>query len=68
MNCPKCGKEMEEGRMTAGQNGIFWIPENKSMTRSFFDSKTVTISERSFSAKGVPAYICQACRKVIADY
>ena len=63
MNCPKCGKAMERGRMTAGGFSIRWLPEGGV---HLLDK--VMISRFSLSPKGVPAYICQACRKVIADY
>ena len=63
MNCPICGKEMEKGRMTAGGYWILWIPEGGI---DMIDA--VTISRLSLLSKGKPAYNCQACRKIIADY
>ncbi len=63
MNCPICGKEMEMGRLTAGGYWIRWVPEGGI---DLMDS--VTVSRLSLIKTGVPAYICQACRKVIADY
>ena len=68
MNCPICGKEMEPGRMTAGGYNIRWVPEGKSTLFSIFGDHTVTISGTSFSSKGVPAYLCPTCRKVIANF
>lgn len=63
MNCPNCGKEMEKGRLTAGGYWIRWIPEGGV---DLVDK--VTISRFSLSSKGIPAYVCQTCRKLIADY
>ncbi len=68
MTCPICGKEMEPGRMTAGGYNISWVPENESTFFHIFNDRAVTISGTSFSSKGVPAYICQVCRKVVADF
>ena len=63
MNCPICGKEMEKGRLTAGGYWIRWVPEDGI---DLMDS--ITVSRLSLIKKGVPACICQVCRKVIADY
>lgn len=68
MNCPNCGKEMEPGRMTAGGRPIYWVPEGESTLLAGFGDGAVTISGFSFSTKGTPAYICQTCCKVIADF
>ena len=63
MNCPGCGKEMANGRLTAGGYWIRWVPEDGM---DLFNA--VTVSRFSLSNKGVSAHICQTCRKVIADY
>ena len=63
MNCPICGKEMEKGRMTAGGYWIRWIPEG---CIDMIDA--VTISRQSLFSKGIPAYNCQTCHKIVADY
>ena len=62
MTCPFCNREMEKGRLTAGDYWIRWIPESGA---DFIDA--VTISRFSLRNKGTPAYACQTCRKVIAD-
>ena len=63
MNCPVCHKEMKKGRLTAGGYWIRWVPEGGV---DLFHA--VTIRRFSLCAKGTPAYICQTCRKLIADY
>lgn len=63
MNCPKCGGLMEEGRLTAGGFQIRWVPEGG---HDLLDK--VKISRFSLSSKGVPAWICRTCRRVMADY
>ena len=63
MNCPKCGKEMEKGTLTAGGRLVQWRPDEGSS-----GSVTICKFSLSFSPKGTPAYICRICRKVIADY
>ena len=63
MTCPQCGKEMQKGRLTAGGYWIRWVPDSGV---DIFNA--VTISRLSLSGKGVSAYNCQTCRKVIADY
>ncbi len=64
MNCPACGNEMEKGRLTAGGYSMRWLPEDS--LNELLDK--VVVSKASFSTKGVPAYICQTCRRVIAEY
>lgn len=54
---------MKKGRLTAGGCWIRWVPEEGI---DLVDA--VTVSRWSLSGKGKPAWICQACRKVIADY
>ncbi len=64
MKCPKCGKEMEEGRLTAGGYWIRWLPAESVP----FLTDHVTISPLSLSGKGVDADLCKDCRMVIAKY
>ena len=64
MICPQCGKEMRVGRMTAGGYWIRWVSEEPAS----FPAERVTISPFSLSAKGVPAYLCDDCRKAIVEY
>lgn len=54
---------MEEGRLTAGGFQIRWVPEGG---HDLLDK--VKISRFSLSPKGVPAWICRTCRRVMADY
>lgn len=61
--CPQCGREMERGRLTAGGFQVRWVPESG---HALFHR--VVVSRFSLSPRGVPAYICRACRKVTADY
>lgn len=63
MECPGCHKEMEYGRLTAGGYWIRWVPG-----KGIDLVNAVTVSRFSLSNKGVPAYICQTCRKLVADY
>lgn len=62
MICPFCGREMEQGRLTAGGYWIRWIPEDGM---DLVDA--VTVSRFSLRNRGTSAYLCQTCRKVIAD-
>lgn len=62
MICPFCGREMEPGRLTAGGYWVRWIPEGGA---DLMDA--VTVSRFSLRNKGTPAFLCQTCRKLIAD-
>lgn len=61
--CPQCGREMEPGRLTAGGYWIRWVPQ-----KGIDLVDAVTVSRLSLRGRGTPAYVCQNCRKLVADY
>ena len=73
MNCPSCGNEMEKGWMTAGGPQIRWFPEGEDNIMDYLSTfssneRKIVSSKLSVNPRGIPAYLCQACRKLIADY
>lgn len=83
MLCPKCGKEMNEGRMPAGSKShLFWFPSAdddtdwKRMRLSRLKRIPNSVEEGFYLVpKGnplgvvyLPACICPECQLVILDY
>lgn len=70
MNCPYCGKEMEEGLIQSPQE-ISWIAGTKKtlLGRAKFHADSVILSELSMlNGSAVAAYLCRDCKKIVIDY
>jgi len=68
MNCPYCGKEMEEG-LIQSLHEITW---KKGVKRRLFGGSllhpdAVTLSEFSLIGSGVVAHLCRECGKMVID-
>lgn len=61
MNCPVCGKEMEQGWLQ-GANFLGW---NKKKLPALVIGMMAADMELGLS---VPAYRCAACKKLVVDY
>lgn len=67
MNCPKCGCEMNQGFLQAGNLIAF----NKQRHKIFLnpkDEEDVTIAKKSFTASDFNGWICKECGLVVFDY
>jgi hypothetical protein len=66
MNCPKCGKEMEEGFIVSNYLGMAW---SKKPVWENFSSRTERLSTFSMSGtSSLPGFRCTECRMVLANY
>ena len=79
MNCPDCGKEMEQGKVvTSYSRGLFFLPPDGDIDAIILTKKYVTRqngivldgpyytdlpNESSFSA-----CVCRDCRKIMLTY
>ena len=62
MNCPKCGKEMENGYLY-GQAPLLWSERSEKKLLIARDG-----DEQIFDGGFPQACICKKCRKIIVDY
>ena len=74
MNCPYCGKPMEEGRVPGDrQHGMFWLPENAEIAVAFAnwvvdEEGGIPLADpKFFGFPYLKTYICRACKKGIFD-
>ena len=69
MQCPYCGREMEEG-LIQGPQELSWLPGKKRplLGRAQFHDGAVVLSELSMlKGSAVLAFLCRDCEKVVID-
>mgnify|MGYP000181165703 FL=1 len=71
MKCPECGKEMREGFLFCSKDGAFsfadQVPgvfENAKNAPGFVKITELRASRRT----RIPAFLCEACRRVLFRY
>ena len=66
MQCPVCGKEMEQGFLQSGQRMV-WVktPHKVSLLPK---SGEVLLGNNVLGGLSFEAYICKSCKKIILDY
>ena len=79
MNCPRCGKEMERGRVATfrGDNELFWAPQaffdkhwlNKyfHMNRTIEAEGGMIITTNSRAKMNAMSYGCKKCKMIVLD-
>ena len=77
MNCPVCGKEMEQGHViTKNSIGLFFMPGEKDL-RTFYtrrnleaDGGIVLDGPMTFryNRTWLPAWVCRGCKKIVMEY
>lgn len=68
MNCPYCGKLMEEG-VIQSPHEISWKNERKLLGRAMFHEDAIILSKLAFiRGSAVIAYRCSDCEKIVIDY
>ncbi|MCI9588089.1 MAG: hypothetical protein HFF60_09000 [Oscillospiraceae bacterium] len=70
MQCPYCGKTMEEGLIQSPQE-LAWLPGRKRplLGRAQFHDGAVVLSELSMMrGSAVLAFLCRDCGKIMIDY
>ena len=66
MNCPKCGKMMEEGLVQA--NGpVVWV-KRKHLISLKPKKGEVMLGRRIMGGCAIPASICKDCKQVLVEY
>lgn len=76
MNCPFCGKEMEQGEIRSCQGGmIYWQPVKEEINRMRYTKSSiikhdgvVLCGSQNNLTDSKEAYICEECRKFIMSY
>ena len=79
MNCPVCGKEMEQGKLLAcGRRGLYFLPPGGGLihlTKKYIAGQNGIVLDGwhystgfAFSETELPASVCRACRKIIVEY
>lgn len=79
MKCPYCGIDLEQGRVSAGEDVVayFWSPEeeyHKGMRGYFFNKGGERIDRqdpiRDYVNQSTldQVYYCEACKKLIVDF
>lgn len=77
MNCPNCGKPMEEGAMyNAPAAGFAWVPSSQKRPLLFTDEAIIKcngiwLREKNFfppTLVKLTVFICRDCQKGVFDY
>ena len=66
MNCPVCGKMMEEGLVQAGPRAI-WV-KKKHLVSLLPKKGEVELGRNLMGYCAIPALICKDCKRVLMDY
>ncbi len=66
MLCPYCQKEMEKGLLQGGSI-LVWVKKKHHISLNPREGEVV-LDRNYLSGPAVPAWICKACKKVIAEY
>ncbi len=66
MKCPVCSVEMEKGFLQAGDIMV-WVKKKHHL--SLLPGEGEVLLDRKYLTNcTLPAWICKACRKVVAEY
>ena len=81
MNCPVCGKEMEQGKLLAcGSRGLYFLPPDGDADALFLTGQYITAqggivldgahysSGSALSETVFPACVCRGCHKIVMEY
>ena len=66
MNCPKCGKLMEDGFVQAGARAV-WV-RKKHLVSLLPKKGEVELAQNLLGYCAIPATICKECKTVLMDY
>ena len=73
MNCPFCGREMEEGELRS-RGGVFFLPEGEGLpklytSREMEKHRAVYLPPYALRVKAEypAARICRQCSKIVVD-
>ena len=66
MNCPKCGKLMEDGLVQAGARAV-WV-RKKHLVSLLPKKGEVDLGRNLMGYCAIPSSICKTCKTVLMDY
>ena len=68
MDCPICGREMEEGRLSAGEYSIKWTTKKWSFSGKAGSPDEIQIQDFALLRRNrARAFLCWKCRKILLD-
>lgn len=67
MNCPKCGRGMNQGFLQAG-NLLAFNKQRHKISLNPKDEEDVTIAKKAFTSSDFNGWICKECGLVVFDY
>ncbi len=65
MNCPDCGRDMEEG-VLSGKTPVFWSESASGLPVP--TSRSDVMLGKAMGLLRPKAYLCRKCRKVLIEY
>ena len=70
MNCPKCGKEMEEGYLQSDwKESIGWVSKLLPFGLGYWKKDGINVSKpMPVGVNAVPTHICKNCKIFVGDY
>lgn len=68
MNCPKCGREMQEGFLQGCSNGACFNRELQEHFVNTGEPEDVKLTQAIFRAPDYAGFICKACGLIVIDY
>ena len=81
MICPKCGKEMERGKIASQEGkGLFFMPPDKLVLGEWVREKNIVkeggivldgpynFGAQNMAYPEIPACICRECRVIMGEY
>ena len=81
MICPKCGKEMEKGKLASQEGkGLFFMPPDKFVLGTWVREKTIVkeggivldgpynFGAQNMAYPEIAACVCRDCRVILVEY
>jgi hypothetical protein len=65
MKCPECGKEMESGIVSSGNNGMFW---SDRPIWSSISAERIPMMWKLMRLRHLSGYRCEPCKLMIMRY
>ena len=70
MVCPFCNNEMIKGKLLGDRSKLKWVPDDDNQTFGVWVKNAKVLANRTggiFDRHRVDAYVCENCKKLIAD-
>lgn len=66
MNCPVCGKEMEQGLLQGNQR-VSWVKREHKLSL-LPKTGEILLENKGMGSFLLTAWICKDCKKMVVDY